>query len=69
MPGALDNCLHFSHYYVVRNAGRIGRYCPLDLGTEPHVIGGGVLASRELRLDAVWLRHAETPSLITSGCK
>jgi len=51
MPGALDNSLHFSHDYVVRNAGLLGRHCPLDLGAEPRVIRSGFLAGSELRLD------------------
>ena len=57
MPGALDNGLHFSHDYVVRNAGLLGRHCSLDFGAEPRVIRGRVLVGRELRLDGGWVGH------------
>ncbi len=57
MPGALDNGLHFSHDYVVRNAGLLGRHRPLDLGAEPCVIRSSILTGRELRLDGVCIRH------------
>jgi len=57
MLGAVDNGLHLSHYYVVRNAG-LGRcHCTLHFGAEPRVVGGGVFADRELRLSWQQVRH------------
>lgn len=57
MPGALDDGLHFSHDYVVRNAWLLGRHRTLDLGTEPRVIRSGILTGRELRLDGEQVFH------------
>ena len=57
MPGALDNGLHFSHDYFVRNTGLLGRHRSLDLGAKPRIIRGSVLDGRELRLDGGWVGH------------
>lgn len=55
---AIEDGLHFGHDLIVRDARAFGSHRFLDLGAEPGVVGGFLLAALELGDDGIVAGHA-----------